>query len=214
METKAIITGDLIGSTAKGQDAIETSMGILAAVAARLSLTIGSDTCFTRHRGDGWQIYLNCPGLSLRAVLLIAAELRAGSAGLTTRQSVGLGTIQPLTSKNLSSASGAAFEASGSCLDEMGKEQRLSIAGRRIVNSMHEAIFALADWHSARWSREQAEAMALALSADMPTRSKIAKHIGISRQAVDARLSGAGYAAWQESLWAFETHNWDELADG
>ncbi len=213
MHIKAVITGDLIGSTAKGADAIDKSMVAMANVANRLSNAAGAQTCFTRHRGDGWQIYLDLPGLCLRAALMIAAELRAQNTGLATRQSVGLGTVEPIISNNLSSAFGVAFEVSGSGLDHMDRNRRLLIGGRGIVTPMHEAIFALADWQSARWSREQAEAISIMLSDRQISFADGASTLGISRQAFQARLTTAGLAAWEEALLAFESDNWSEHPD-
>jgi hypothetical protein len=83
----AILTGDLIGSTAAPPEAVERSMRIIANCASE----IGPDTDFTRYRGDGWQLRLLRPGDCLWACLLILARLRAEDGALGCRIAIGIG---------------------------------------------------------------------------------------------------------------------------
>jgi hypothetical protein len=201
----AVLTGDLIGSTGAGPNAVDHAMRALADAAAHLSQEAACDTRFTRFRGDGWQIYLDHPRHALRAALLMTAALRATEKGLATRISVGIGQITRLGDKGLSDASGDAFVISGHGLDLMPKSKRLVIAGGGVDAKWHTPIFDLVEWQSGRWSREQAEAVMLALGPDRPSFRDIAAGLGISRQALQARLSSAGYHALEEALHTFET---------
>jgi len=210
---KAVISGDLIASSAKGGAAIDAAMANLADTAARLSNLTESDTRFTRHRGDGWQIYVDIPGLALTCALAMTTALRRSGAGLDTRQAIGFGRVETLPAKALGGAYGEAFELSGRALDQMAKGVRLCLANRLIVTPLHEALIALIDWQSARWSKEQAEAVqGRLLDANRPN-ADLAATLGITRQAFEARLSSAGYSALEPALHAFQCADWTEYPD-
>lgn len=200
-ELVAIFTGDLIASTA-APDRAETAMQVLARAAATLGHWAGQDACFTRFRGDGWQLRLARPGLALRAALYLTANLTAATA-LPSRIAIGIGPLAHPGTRDLSDARGAAFEQSGRALDSLPRNRHLALAGA--VTDWQIALVTLADWHARRWSAEQAEAAALALAPDAPGQTALAQHLGITRQAIAARLSGAGLAAWEPALHAFES---------
>jgi hypothetical protein len=201
----AVLTGDLIGSTSAGPDAIDRAMHALANAARELSHETGQDTRFTRFRGDGWQIHLPHPRHALRACLMMIASLRASGHALATRISVGIGPVDRLGNTGLSEASGEAFVTSGHGLDMMPRSRRLIIAGGGADAKWHTSLFDLIEWLSRRWSREQAEAVMLSLGPDRPAHADIAQSLGISRQALQARLVSAGYHAFQEALNTFES---------
>jgi hypothetical protein len=81
----------------------------------------------------------------------------------------------------------------------MPRTRRLTIDGEG-VTALHRIIVDLLDERTARWSREQAEAMALHLAPDNPTLTDIAPRLGISPQAVNYRLAGAGGTAIRHAL--------------
>jgi hypothetical protein len=193
----AVLTGDLINSTRAPAHAVDATMRLLADAAN----TIGDDTRFTRFRGDGWQIYLHNPGQCLWACLLILARLKASDTSLSTRISVGIGAISTLPEADLSAAAGPAFVTSGHGLDDMATAQILALGGG--ADPFQRSVFAFSADRASRWSREQAEAMALALDARMQNRAAIAAQLGITRQAVDARLVAAGYRLLDEASHAF-----------
>lgn len=197
--TAAILTGDLVGSTEKPVAALERAMQTLAETARGISAWTGADTRFTRYRGDGWQIYVAVPGLGLRAALTIIARLRAADAGLATRAAIGIGRIDGMGSGDLADGHGPAFETSGHALDRMPRTRRLVIDGDG-VTTLHRIVVDLLDERTARWTREQAEAMALHLAPDNPTLTDIAPRLGISPQAVNYRLAGAGGTAIRHAL--------------
>lgn len=188
-QTVAVLTGDLIASTRAPVAAVSASMALIAQIAAR----IGKTTRFTRYRGDGWQIYLDDPGLGLWAMLLIAASLRAADLP-ESRIALGLGAAHGGSADSLVTAGGEAFTASGRALDAMAAPARLALAGAG-VDRLHQRLVALLDERAAGWSREQAEAVAMALEPEaQPTQAQIAARLGITRQAVAARLQAAGFA--------------------
>ncbi len=200
MTLTAILTGDLIASTTR-PDGVARTMQVLDDAARAAAGWSDCAPKFTRFRGDGWQFRVPA-GHALRAALLVAARLRADAA-LATRIAIGIGPLDHAGGRDLSDASGAAFTASGRALDHMARGQVWSVAGD--VPSWAGALVALGAWHSARWSREQAQAMASMLAEPDMTQAQAADRLGITRQAWQARLSGAGFAAWQPALRAFES---------
>lgn len=181
----AVMTGDLIGSTRASQDKVKASLDLIASL-------YGADCGFSRFRGDGWQIILDQPGKGLWAMIRICACLRA-SGGLESRVSLGLGPVDHVDLADLSSASGAAFVHSGRTLSGLSKTARLGIAGDG-VDVLHARLVALLDDRMAQWSPEQATAAAIAMETlPLRTQAEIAATLGISRQAVAARLASAGF---------------------
>ena len=209
MENVAVLTGDLIASTDAGAETVDQAMAVLADASRKIGLWAQADTRFTRFRGDGWQIYLDFPGLAFRACLYLIARLKASGCNLETRVSVGIGTVERLGTVNLSDASGAAFTVSGHGLDDMPRSGRLAISGVKHMARFFTGIYAQAEFQAYRWSREQAEAVAIALESHQdpadPTIEELARSLGITRQAFQARLKGAGYHALTEILFAFES---------
>lgn len=214
MENIAVLTGDLIASTKATGPAVDRAMQALSQAARTLGDWSGHDTRFTRFRGDGWQLYLEKPGLTLRATLFLTAYLRAADAGLATRMAIAIASYNQLGNPGLSGASGLAFEKSGHGLDLMKRRDSIVFddddmlafgAHKSATGHLQGAVLALAHWQANRWTREQAAAIVLALDPTNPTQDQIAQSLGITRQAVQARLKGAGLAALQPALHAFET---------
>ncbi len=211
--TIAVLTGDLVGSRQRDNDTINAAMERIMRTARDIGDMVEADTRFTRFRGDGWQIVLGRAGWALRATLVIIADLKAGGKEIETRISVGVGPWQSLGTDDLSDAAGQAFAVSGTHLDKMPKHKRMTIADAREDTSQGQenqdwpaAIFDMAEWISSRWSKPQAEAMAMALRGDWKTQDQLARYLGITRQAMHARLSGAGYQAIERALAVMENN--------
>lgn len=191
----AVLTGDLVGSTEAGRQAIEIAFARLEQTAS----SIGSETRFTRYRGDGWQIFLEDPGDGLWAMLYIHACLRAAQ-GLESRMALGIGDAYGLGDTSLTVAGGTAFLTSGRRLDEMESAHRIAMAtqvfrkdGKERTDKLHLRLIAMLDDRLRDWSSQQAEVMALELApGGAPTQKEMAEHLGITRQAVAARLRAAG----------------------
>lgn len=204
MENAAVLTGDLIGSTRAAPEAVDAAMAALAATAGTITDWAGADTRFTRFRGDGWQIYLAKPALTLRATLLLIARLRAGGSGLQTRLSIAVGPVDRLGEVGLAAAAGAAFTLSGRNLDQMQATSTFIYAEPALPDTWKAATLDLAHWMARNWTREQAEAVSLALDQPRPTDEVLARRLNISRQAFQARLKGSGLMAASSALNTFE----------
>ncbi len=205
--TVAVLTGDLIDSTAAGVEATDLAMTVLADAAHEISLWPGAGpTRFTRFRGDGWQLLVTPQKYALRAALTLTARLRATPAAPPTRIAIGLGSAESIGGTDLSDAHGPAFSSSGRALEAMPRGTRLTIGGTadRGPGHLGSALVDLLDERTGRWTPEQAEAAAFALNPDDPTQADIAGRLGISSQAVSYRLGGAGMAAIRRALQAWE----------
>lgn len=201
----AVLTGDLIGATKASPTKVEATMANITATARFLTEFTGEDTRFTRYRGDGWQMVLS-PSHTLRALALILAGLRADRQTLSTRIAVGIGTIDSLGTTDLRDAGGSAFEYSGQALDSLTRDQALTLASevidgeptratrlRGAIEWSEAALLPLFEFIADRWSPPQAEAMVIALRHDAEKQADMARKLGISRQALNLRLTGAGY---------------------
>lgn len=201
----AILTGDLIGSTTAKPEAVEASMRIIRDCAAG----VGKRTDFTRFRGDGWQVRLIQPGDCLWVCLLILARLRAAAGALGCRIAVGIGEEYPTDARDLSTAMGPAFTASGRALDQMKPGTLLALDGKTPrIDTFRKLAFTVAADLAGRWTRGQAEAVALKLDPDSPSDERlanedIAQKLGLTRQAVDARLKAADYHLLEDLIQAF-----------
>lgn len=202
-EPAAILTGDLISSRKTSPDAVDGALATLAHAAEAFGDRWSEDTRFTRHRGDGWQVALQDPGLALRAMLYLVARLKGSGATCDTRVSIGVGSVDSCGTKDLSDGFGAAFHISGDGLETAGR-RRLTIAGAGI-GPWQALTVELVDAISEDWTAAQAEAAAFALLSD-PTQEDIAAQLGISRQAVQMRLAGAKMRVIQDVVDEFRYH--------
>ena len=200
--TAAVLTGDLIASTQAGQDAVDGAMDLLEGIAQNEAEILGLDIRFARFRGDGWQMY--CPDAArvFRLTVLVLATLQSRPTLAQTRLSVATGQVSVLPQDGLASANGTVFTLSGQTLDQM-TNQRLVYNSNTPDTRWHRPLFAYLGWQSSRWSPEQAEAIALALYQGSPNKRNVSEKLGITRQAAEARLNGAGYAPLLDAEAAF-----------
>ena len=191
-----VLTGDLIASTKAGQDAVDGAMAVLEGIARHEAEISGLDIRFARYRGDGWQMY--CPEAArvFRLTVLVLANLHSRPALAQTRVAAAIGAVSVLPQSGLGSAGGEVFTFSGRELDNMTTD-RLVFFSDTTDAKWQRPLFSYLAWQSSRWSREQAEAIAMAFRYNPPQPLRSAEELGISRQAFKARLDGAGY----EPLW-------------
>ncbi|MEJ8560304.1 SatD family protein [Yoonia sp. GPGPB17] len=203
----AVLTGDLIKSRQSDTAAVEQTFDILHHAAHHFGSAWDQDVRFTRYRGDGWQIVLTKPGLLLDAALYFIAQLKAGKTRIATRISVGVGTVETLGSRDLSDATGPAFFVSGDRLADMGRNRMIALAGHGISKEQ-VAIIDLAEWIAAGWTATQAEVIAIQLEGHLTRHEDIAEKLGVTRQAIQSRLAGAGLSYFDNALYAMRTHDY------
>lgn len=214
----AVLTGDLVASTASPPRKVDAAMQAIRAAAAEIGnwQTPQKDTRFTRFRGDGWQFCLAEPRLSLRAAVVLQGGLVA--MGLESRISIGIGPAASLGTTDLSDATGKAFELSGRGLDKMTGPARLTLDkdGIRVEDQL---IADLLGERMGRWTAAQAEAAALQLASPFKPRTllEIGQQLNISPQAVNDRVRGAGCQTIASVLQRWEGQKardgWDDAHD-
>lgn len=204
----AVLTGDLIQSR-NAPAAADAAFELLQTAARDFGTIWDTNLRFTRYRGDGWQVVLDRPSLTLDALLFIRARLRAGETGIDTRIAGGIGAADTLGTADLSDANGAAFVTSGHHLDQMSPKRQLALAGQGVTPAQI-AIIDLTEFITASWTATQAEAVACALEDHPRKHSDIANALGITRQAVQSRLAGAGYGYFDAALYAIRNHDFSE----
>lgn len=204
----AVITGDLIGSTALPPDRAQAAMSALQQAARDWV----HDLHFTRFRGDGWQVLTDRPHSALRIAFYMTASLAAADTGLATRIAMGFGTAS-LRAGDLSAAMGSAFTRSGRALDHMPRKQRWAVSGGPDLPAWIPATTALADWHAARWTAGQAAVVADWLDPADRTQEERATRMGLTRQAWKARFDGSGIAAWKPALDLWDQWKGDGVTD-
>jgi hypothetical protein len=203
----AVLLGDLIDSRRFAAPAVDAAMDNLRTATDGLAPLTGP-AHFTRFRGDGWQLVTARPEMALRLAIASLAAL-ARTTGPRTRLVIGLGEIESLAEGDLGAASGSAFLRSGQALDELPSRRRLAALGApSAVASWLDCTLYLIEYISDRWSAPQAEAVALAVAPGWETQGDLAERLGITRQAIHARLSGAGVPALTAALAAFEGQSW------
>lgn len=191
----AVLTGDLIESSAYPADAIERAFAALSRAAEDAASWHGAPLSLTRNRGDGWQVCLARPELALRTALFLRARL-AAEGGPASRIAIAAGAGDPGTSGDLNSATGPAFTASGRALDDLSGSETLRHAAGGAIG----AATRLADHISRDWTEIQAGTIAIFLHPEAPTRSEAGRRLHKSRQAVDQALHAAGYPALADAL--------------
>lgn len=200
----AVLTGDLVNSVSLGAEKIARAFRALEVCAEMQASWMGAPLHFSRHRGDGWQVALARPELALRSALAFRAALRAEGAEYDSYISIAEGAAPEWLSADLNSHTENVFTRSGLGLDDI-KRTRLPL--RMIHDSLGaiDAATILADRLSQGWSPAQASAILPTLAPRYEgTHSKIAQHLGKSRQAVTKALHAAGQEILELALETLE----------
>lgn len=204
-QSTAVLTGDLIGSSEADPSRVDYSINVLVGVAADVT----PFNRFTRYRGDGWQMFLAEPSQFLSTAVRMHAKLKADPQCLPTRISIGLGTADYLgDDTGLGGARGTAFVASGRILDNkmLSAGGILFLSGER-TDAIQRSTLAFVEDRIKSWSREQAEVVAMKLTPGKDfTQEQMSEVLGITRQAVAARLQAAGWPLIRQTCIAFDTH--------
>lgn len=197
----AVITGDLVSSTALAEKDMSARMATVERAAAELA-DWGSPTYFTRQSGDGWQMVIRPPELALRAALFIRSHLMRDGAARVTRMYIAAGNAE-LHSENLNDATDPVFVASGRGLKSLPKRALMGHADKGALG----ATTRLLDHISQNWTPAQAKLMSDALLPQNLSQKEIAKRHDISQQSVQQSLSAAGFPAVEDALRFLEAND-------
>ncbi len=201
----SVLTGDLVASRRHGAEALDEAMQVLDRASRDIGEDLDTKPVFQRHRGDGWQLVLPMGQYGLRAALRIQAAL-AAAGSLATRIGIGVGLAHIPDDGNLAAASGAAFHMAGDVLAGLARGTHLALPP--IPSALGDALGALmlfVDREAQGWNRTQGQALFEALRIQTPTQEEIAQKVGVTRQAVQSRLSGTALDALQETLRVYES---------
>lgn len=192
----AVLTGDIVASSALSASELDDTLAAVEAVARGLGEWPGVSVCgYARRAGDAWQIAFDAPRFALRAALLVQAHVKRLDKSRATRITVAVGAGE-MPDGNPNNAHGEAFVASGRHLDQLSSA--VSFGDAR--SGAEEAVAILAGEIASGWTKAQARAMALQLSPDAGPRIETAKALRISRQAVDQALWSGGFLALEAAL--------------
>jgi hypothetical protein len=210
----AILTGDLVGSsryTGQERRRLHTAM---ARVAEDLQDWFGPTLPrpLDVYRGDGWQLLVRDPRLSLRVGLAFRALLKAhtGEDRADSRLAIGVGPIDFLPPEGVSAGDGPAFRVSGGLLQAMSRRERMDIgvaeASDTPLTRCLRVVVRLIDGWVRTWTVPQARAVGGALRG--LTQQEIATTCwqpAVTQQAVAQHLQRAGWHAIGEGLAYFES---------
>lgn len=197
----AVLTGDLIDSTDLTATQLNDALQALEDTTRDIAKWDGGIvTGFARRGGDGWQCAIAAPRLSLRAALALRAALRELGKSRATRIAIAENSGTLPADRDPNSGHGPAFITSGRLLDTLPSQVGMAHAAEGALG----AAVRLADHISSGWTPAQARAVRLMLWPRDRIRAEAAKQLGITRQAVNQALWGAGFPAINDALTMIE----------
>lgn len=205
----AVLTGDIVQSTqltGEGRRQLHDGIG-------------ETDSELRRHfhgtipyevdvfRGDSWQLLVVEPRLALRVALFFRARLRSRfeDVKIDTRVGIGVGGVDFLPEKGVSTGDGEAFRRSGWAYEDLGRNFRLAFSGDGPHARCLDACARLVDYPASNWTARQAYAVSQALLGR--TQEDIAAgwmDRPITQQAVAQHLARSGWHAVDTATSFFE----------
>lgn len=209
----AIITGDIVDSSRYTGAERRRLHAAMARVAADLQAWFGPaiPRPLDVYRGDGWQLLVRDPRLSLRVGLAFRALLKThtGEDRADSRLAIGVGPIDFLPPEGVSAGDGPAFRVSGGLLQSMTRRERMDFglaeASDTLLARSLRVVVRLIDGWAWNWTVPQARAVGGALRG--LTQQEIAATCwqpAITQQAVAQHLQRAGWHTIGEGLVYFE----------
>lgn len=185
MEIKAVITGDIVGSSQIKPEYRKALLECLNTMKNELQCV--SPFSMELFRGDSFQLLVEDPSQAARIAIL----LRAGIINHTPNKddgmwdakiSLGIGQVE-FMSDSVVTSDGEAFQYSGRLLDGMGKRRLAVKTPWQDANKELDVLTAFIDDIITGWSSKQAGMIYLILKADTP-KKEVAEFIGTSVQNV------------------------------
>ncbi len=186
----AIITGDIIDSTALTPQEREIMLQALTAIPETLT-PIAPRLVVEIFRGDSFQVYVPEPQMAVEVAIGIRAWLRSQkmfspNTILDARLAIGIGSID-FESDSLATSDGEAFRRSGRLLDEMTRARLEISTPWESVNDELKVSTAFADDIISSWTESQSNIMLQSLLT-RGSHLEIAGKLNISRQMVTKSL--------------------------
>lgn len=206
-ESVAVLTGDLVRSTALSHDDL---VGVRAALETatrevsgwRRGAVYGPDV----FRGDSWQVVLVDGASALRAAVYLRAVLRTLEHRPDTRIAIGVGGVEAIDEAEVSRSVGEAFTLSGRALDDMNRFEGFRLALPRWSPSQAylPTVVALCDHVVGSWSPSQAKVALEVLRPEDRTQEDVGHALDVSRQFVNKVYRQSGLFAVMAAIDTFE----------
>jgi hypothetical protein len=206
VETVCVLTGDLVRSSALGEQRLDAVFDALAAAGDEVLGWAGGGRGPERFRGDGWQLLIAQPVLALRAMLRMRAAVRTADDRAETRIGAGIGPARAGTT--LADGAGEAFKRSGRALDGLRTHRGFALAGAfddARNRALADGMTAVCDALSQRWTARQSDVFARACGPDAPSLKAIAGQLDVTPQTVQSHFVRAGGPALIDAVEAFES---------
>jgi len=204
----AVITGDIVASTKLATTARRRLHTVMKQGSRKLrshfpnAIPLDVDI----YSGDGWQVVVSEPDLSLRIALFYRAFIQSSVPGVDTRMAIAIGTVDFIPAKQVSEGEGEAFRTSGRLLGDKKSARRMYFAASDASLWAHwTTVFHLLDAVVVgQWTDKRAKAIMGALLGW--TQQEIAGlwKPAIKQPTVRRHLQGAGWEAIQDALTRFE----------
>ena len=226
MNKHAIITGDIVASRRIAplqKEMLYSDIdGFLRSLKKKWLLD------YETYRGDSIQCEARSPELSLRVALIIRSYVMAYTpeeikkqisrsqkkgtvpkgyfnVAFDIRLAIGIGEVDFIKTKKLSSSDGIAFQLSGEALDNLKEESRRLVfkTADENLNADIEPVIYLLDALTQKWTQNQA--MLVLNKLQNKKDEEIAKLFKISLSAVYQRKKTAQWTAIEKAVTYFET---------
>lgn len=188
----AVLTGDIVGSTALGPEKLERAFDALKGCAEMQAEWMGESLHFTRHRGDGWQVALAEPKYALRSALAFRAALKSLGEDFDSYIGIATGDHMNAIQFDLNTEISDVFANSGRVLEDVKDEGSPLRMMNYLICSTENQSTLFADKIVQDWTPIQSQAMFIALTPTSISFSEIADRLGKSRQTTTKTLKSAG----------------------
>jgi hypothetical protein len=188
----AVLTGDIVGSSALTPEEHRKVVGIVKSVASAFpEIVVGTVDVFS---GDSWQMLLNNCGESFKIALYLRASLKRKKAfSIDSRISVVWGDVDlnQVNPSRISESTGETFTASGRGLARLKKPALMCFSARSDprLSLAVDGMVRLMDALVRQWSPEQARAIAETLLGK--TQQEIAEEFDVGQSSINKSLQTA-----------------------
>ena len=206
-----VITGDFIGFSHLPASVRQEMYFVLKNCGSQLSAVFPGIMPYEIDvfRGDGWQILLTDPVLSLRAALYLRACIKAHAPAehVDSRLAIGVGPIDYVPDNRVSAGDGTAFRMSGKMIEQMNSPKsgtmRFSMNGWDQAQLV-DGLVRMAGAFAGLWTAKQALAMTGALQGWDRKQISGLWQPAISPQAVGKHLERGNWYAVEHGVRGFE----------
>jgi hypothetical protein len=207
----AVISGDIIGFSRLPLKDRQAMYFILKSGGKKLSEAFpGIMSCeVDMFRGDGWQMLLTEPVLSLRAAFYFRAYIRSKTTPkkIDTRMAIAVGKIDYIPENSVSAGDGAAFRMSGRLLEKMGLSKSATL--RFVMEDKKKSLLLdrtvqKVGGMASRWTSNQAMTIMGALKGWTHDQINAERSESLSAEAFEKRLHRAEWPEINRAVSAFE----------